>query len=136
MELQIFSKRIAITGALLILTIKYLLRPHWSFPEPVGFMLGIAPNLIASFLLPFFACWLLSGKENLPARLFRITHTAELRNFCILSFLLLVINEYFQQLPVFGRTFDYFDILFSLIGLLLSFFVFGRKMHQSYRLAA
>lgn len=136
MELQLFSKRIAITGALLIWTIKYLLRPHLVFPEPMGFIFGIAPNLIGSFLLPFFASWLLSGKDSLPARMFRITHPAELRNFCILSFLLLVVNEYLQQLPVFGRTFDYFDILFSLIGLLLSFFVFGRKMQQSYRLAA
>jgi hypothetical protein len=43
-----------------------------------------------------------------------------------LGFAMLVTNEYLQQVPFFGRTFDYFDILFSAIGLMASYFVFGK----------
>jgi hypothetical protein len=42
-----------------------------------------------------------------------------------LFFILLVANEFLQLLPVFGRTFDWNDILFSAIGLGFSYFVFG-----------
>lgn len=136
MELRIFSKRIMIAGTLLIWTIKYGLRPNIVFPDLISFFLGIAPNFLGSFLLPFGACWFFGGKERNLSRFFRIGNQAELKQFCLLGFLLLLINEYLQLIPVFGRTFDYYDILFSMAGLGIGYFVFSRKLQQSYTLSA
>jgi VanZ like family len=119
-------------GTLLIWTIKYGLRPNIVFPELITFFLGIAPNFLGSFLLPFAACWFFGGKERYLSRFFRIRNQAELKQFCLLGFLLLLINEYLQLIPVFGRTFDYFDILFSMAGLGLGYLVFSRKLQLDY----
>ena len=83
--------------------------------------MGIAPNLVGSFLLPFGACWLFQ-------RFYRIETTGALNFICGLGLLLVVINEYLQLIPVFGRTFDYLDILFSVIGVMIGHFVFSRLM--------
>jgi len=48
---------------------------------------------------------------------------------------MLIINEYLQLIPFFGRTFDYNDIIFSSVGLMLSYFVFGR-IQQRYEIQA
>ena len=136
MELRIFSKRIMIAGTLLIWTIKYGLRPTLLFPDPISFFLGIAPNFLGSFLLPFGACWFFGGREWYLSRFFRIRNQGELKQFCLLGFLLLLINEYLQLIPVFGRTFDYYDILFSIAGLGLGYRVFGRKLQQTFTLSA
>ncbi|MBI5373429.1 MAG: hypothetical protein HZA79_15505 [Sphingobacteriales bacterium] len=130
MELKQISKRIVIAGTLLIWTIKLFIRPYYQFDQPLHFFLGIAPNFLGSFLLPFGACWFFSGRNHLLARLFRLEGTGDLRQFCLLGFGLLVVNEYLQLIPVFGRTFDYFDIVFSSIGLLLSYFVYGRLQEK------
>lgn len=90
------------------------------------FFLGIAPNLVGSFLIPFGAYWFFSGKNFLIARIFRIESSFDLGLVCLLGFGMLVVNEYLQRLPVFGRTFDYNDIIFSLVGLLTSYFVFAK----------
>jgi VanZ like family len=119
-------------GTLLIWTIKYGLRPNIVFPELITFFLGIAPNFLGSFLLPFAACWFFGGKKRYLSRFFRIRNQAELKQFCLLGFLLLLINEYLQLIPVFGRTFDYFDILFSMAGLGLGYLVFSRKLQLDY----
>ena len=136
MELRIFSKRIMIAGTFLIWTIKYGLRPNLVFADFMTFLLGIAPNLLGSFLLPFGACWIFGGREHYLSRFFRTRNQAELRQFCLLGFLLLLVNEYLQQIPVFGRTFDYYDILFSMLGLGLGYWVFSRKLQQAYTLSA
>jgi len=49
------------------------------------------------------------------------------------SFLMLVVNEYLQLIPFFGRTFDYNDILFSSVGLFVSYFVFSRIQSRKRR---
>lgn len=49
-----------------------------------------------------------------------------------MGFGMLVVNEYMQLVPLFGRTFDYNDILFFSVGLAVSYFVFG-KIQQYYR---
>ena len=41
------------------------------------------------------------------------------------------INEYLQMIPLFGRTFDYLDILSSVVGVFIGHFVFGRLMTRS-----
>lgn len=123
-----------ITGALLIWTVKLFIRPLFQFDQPLQFFFGIAPNLFGSFLIPFGACWLFSGREFLLARIFRIENLNDLRIVCLLGFGMLVINEYLQLLPVFGRTFDYYDIVFSSVGLVLSYFVFS-KAQEKYQQA-
>ncbi|HRG24550.1 MAG TPA: hypothetical protein PLL23_09160 [Chitinophagaceae bacterium] len=130
MELKPLSKRMVIAGALLIWTIKLFIRPFFHFDQPLHFFLGIAPNFLGSFLLPFAACWFFSGRNHFIARVLRVDGLTDLRQFCLLGFGMLVLNEYLQLIPVFGRTFDYFDILFSSFGLGLSYFVFGRLQQK------
>ena len=126
MELKQISKWSVIAGTLLIWTIKFIIRPLHLLDEPGSFFLGIAPNLFGSFLIPFGAYWFFSGRNYMLARIFRLENVYDLRLVCILGFGLLVVNEYLQLIPVFGRTFDFNDILFSSVGLLASYFVFGK----------
>jgi len=128
MELKRISKWVVIAGTLLIWLVKFGLRPFYDFGQPMNFFLGVAPNLFGSFLIPFGACWFFSGREFLVARIFHIHSSADLRLVCFMGFAMLVVNEYLQLIPVFGRTFDYFDIIFSVIGLSASYFAFG-KIH-------
>lgn len=126
MELKQISKWSVISGTLVIWLIKFGIRPYYDFGEPTTFLLGTAPNLLGSFLIPFGAYWFFSGREFFLARIFRIQSHAELRTVCLLGFAMLVVNEYLQLVPYFGRTFDYFDIMFSAFGLSASYFVFGK----------
>ena len=130
MELKRISKWIVITGTLLICLVKFVIRPMYDLRQPMNFFLGVAPNLFSSFLIPFVAFWFFSGRDFLLARMFRIHSIADLRIVCLVGFAMLVINEYFQLMPIFGRTFDYFDIVFSIIGLFASYFVFGKIYKQ------
>lgn len=132
MQLKNISRHFVITGTLLIWTIKYLLRPMQLFTGEGAFFLGIAPNLFGSFLIPFGACWFFSGRNFLIARLFRVQTSYDLRLVCLLGFGMLMVNEYLQRIAFFGRTFDYFDIIFSAVGLTASYFVFS-KLQQRYR---
>jgi hypothetical protein len=125
MELKQASKKIFIIGTLLIWAIKFIIRPLHLFDEPVKFFLGIAPNLFGSFLIPFAAYWFFSGRDFLIARIFRIQSIYDLRLVCTMGFGMLIINEYLQLIPFFGRTFDYNDIIFSSVGLVASYFVFS-----------
>lgn len=135
MQLKHTSKWLVITGTLVIWLIKFIIRPLNIFDEPVKFFLGIAPNLIGSFLIPFGAYWFFSGKNFFIARIFRIQSAYDLGLVCLFGFGMLLVNEYLQQVPFFGRTFDHNDILFSSVGLLLSCFVF-RKFHQRQQVQA
>ena len=136
MELKRISKWVVIAGTLIIWLVKFGIRPYYDFGQPTNFFLGVAPNLLGSFLIPFGAYWLFSGREFLIARIFRIHSSGDLRFVCLLGFAMLVVNEYLQLIPVFGRTFDYFDIIFSVVGLSASYFVFGkiytRVMYRYY----
>ena len=135
MELKDISKWFVITGTLLIWIIKFILRPMQLFDEPVQFFLGISHNLFGAFLIPFGAYWFFSGRNFLVARVFRIQSSYDLRLVCMLGFGMLIVNEYLQRIPYFGRTFDYNDIVFSSVGLLISYFVFG-KFHRQYQVQA
>jgi hypothetical protein len=130
MELKRLSKWFVITGTLLIWTIKFVIRPLQLFDDPGRFFLNIAPNLFGSFLIPFAAYWFFSGRQFLVARIFRIDTGYDLRVVCLMGFGMLVVNEYLQRLPVFGRTFDYNDIIFSSIGLVIACLVFGRMQQK------
>ena len=133
MELRRISKLIVIAGTLLICLVKFVIRPVYDPGQLMNFFLGVAPNLFSSFLIPFVAFWFFSGREFLIARIFRIQSLADLRIICLIGFAMLVVNEYFQLMPIFGRTFDYFDIIFSIIGVSASYFVFGKIYKQVIR---
>ncbi len=124
MELKQISKWLVIGGTLSIWTIKFLIRPLHLFDDPARFFFNIAPNLLGSFLIPFGAYWFFCGRDHLIARLFRIECSYDLRLVCWMGFGMLVVNEYLQRIPFFGRTFDYNDIIFSSVGLIISCFVF------------
>jgi hypothetical protein len=126
MELKNISKWIVISGTLFIWSVKFGIRPFGDWQQPVKFFLGIAPNLMGAFLIPFGAYWFFSGKDFWLARLFQIQTAAALRQVCLLGFGMLVINEYLQRIPFFGRTFDYYDLLSSALGLVVSYFVFAK----------
>lgn len=134
MQLKQLSKNLVICGAILIWLIKLFVRPlHWW--DDAQFFLGIAPNLLGSFLIPFAAYWLFSGRNFLLARVFKIQSAYDLRIVCLLGLGMLIVNEYLQLISFFGRTFDFNDMLFSTIGLAVSYFVFG-KMQQRYETQA
>ncbi len=134
MELKQISKWFIITGTLVIWTIKFIVRPLHLFDDPTRFFLNIAPNLVGSFLIPFGAYWFFSGRNFLIARVFKIETSYDLRLVCLLGFGMLIVNEYLQRIPFFGRTFDLNDILFSSVGLLASNFVFGKLQTRNRRL--
>ncbi len=115
MTLRNFCKCTLISGAVIIEGIKWWIRPHFHFSQPVKFLLGIAPNLLGAFLLPF-GCYLFLN------RYINLHDDKQLRLFCLVFFGLLVINECLQLIPVFGRTFDYNDIAASAVGLVAAYF--------------
>ena len=124
MLLKNYSKWIVVAGALAIWTIKFFIRPFLHIPDALKPIAGIAPNLIGSFLLPFCACWFLQ-------KYFRLQNLQQLKTICWFGLMLVVINEYLQLIPFFGRTFDYFDILFSFIGVGIGYYIFARLLIKS-----
>jgi len=114
-----------IIGTLVIWLVKFILRPFVPLEEPVLFVLGFIPNLIASYLIPFGAYWLFSHRLFFNGVLLRFPLFSNLRLVCIWGFGLAVVNECLQLIPFFGRTFDYFDILFSVVGLSISYYSFS-----------
>jgi hypothetical protein len=135
MELKQISKRIFFGGTVLIWLIKFIIRPHYPGTDTAMFFLNVSPNFFGAFLIPFAAYWLFSGRNFLVARLFRIGSGYELRQVCLMGFGMLIVNEYLQRISFFGRTFDYYDILFSSLGLTLSCLVFGKLQQRSAVLA-
>ena len=125
MQLRTNCRNIVVVGTLLIWTIKFFVRPYLHPSGTTGFLLGVAPNLFGSFLIPFAAHWLYTQRPLNPERRLRFSILFDTRFICISGFLLLVVNEYLQLIPFFGRRFDYFDILFSAVGLLVSFYSFS-----------
>lgn len=121
MQLKKISRRVVIAGTLLIWAIKFILRPFVHIPHPFKPLVGFAPNLIGSFLLPFGACWFFQ-------KYFRLQTSADLTFTCSFGLLLVIINEYLQLIPIFGRTFDYLDIIFSVVGVFIGHIVFARLM--------
>lgn len=121
MRLKKISKWTVITDTLLIWAIKFIIRPFVHIPTFIKPFVGFAPNLIGSFLLPFGACWLFQ-------RFFRLHTAKDLANTCFFGLLLVIINEYLQVIPFFGRTFDFLDILASVAGVCMGHLVYARLM--------
>ena len=122
MQLRAFRKRLVVAGTLLIWLIKLLIRPYLHSTGTTGFLLGIAPNLLGSFLVPFGAYWLFTQSCFNNGHLLRLSGFADTRLVCLSGFVLLLINEYLQKIPFFGRTFDYYDIISSVVGLFAAYY--------------
>ena len=118
------SKFLVIAGTLLIWCIKLFIRPYVRMDATLSFLMGVAPNLLGSLLVPFCAYWLFSHPHFLGGRLQRVSLFSDMRIVCLTGFVLGVINEYLQRITFFGRTFDYYDILFSAVGLLGGYYSF------------
>ena len=123
MALRHFCRYAVIVGTMIIWIIKWALRPYLHFSQPTKYLLGIAPNLLGSFLLPFGCYWLLSRFINLH-------DDKQFKLFCVVCFALLIINELLQLIPVFGRTFDYSDIAASGVGLTAAYFFCGKYLFR------
>lgn len=114
-----FSKWIFICGVVIIYSTKYIIRyfvPVPSFLQPA---VDVTPNFVGCFLLPFGA-YLFTGKY------INVQNPFVLKLFCIAGLTLVVINEYLQKIAVFGRTFDYLDILASFPGIVAGYLVFSK----------
>lgn len=121
MRLKTISKWTVIAGTLLIWAIKFVVRPFVHIPVGLKPLVGFAPNLVGSFLLPFGACWFFQ-------KYFKLQTNNDLDFTCCFGLLLVILNEYIQLIPLFGRTFDYLDILSSVVGVFLGHLVFARVM--------
>jgi hypothetical protein len=128
MYLKTVSKWVMITGTLLIWIVKFVVRPFVHIPASFKPVIGLAPNLIGSFLLPFGACLFFQ-------RFFRLQHARELSLTCMFGLSLVIVNEYLQLIPVFGRTFDYLDIFSSVAGVFLGHLAFARLLSKSQQMA-
>ncbi|MBV9988938.1 MAG: hypothetical protein JO301_14765 [Chitinophagaceae bacterium] len=126
MSLKKISKWMMISGVLMIWSVKFVIRPFVHIPAALKPLVGFAPNLIGSFLLPF-------GAYLFFRKIFRLQTAADLNRTCSFGLLLVIINEYLQRIPVFGRTFDYLDIVFSVVGVFAGHLVFSRLLHRSAR---
>ncbi len=125
MEFRKLSKRIIIIGVLIIWFIKFIVRPYVPMEGFLQFTAGIAPNLLGSLLVPFAAYWLYTHPGFFNGRLLRFYFFSDTRIVCLTGFSLALVNEYLQLIPFFGRTFDYYDLVFSAVGLTLSFYSFS-----------
>lgn len=121
MYVKSISKWTIIIGTLLIWIVKFVIRPFVYIPSSVKPLVGLAPNLVGSFLLPFGACLFFQ-------RFFRLQTPAHLTFTCSFGLLLVIINEYLQLIPFFGRTFDYLDIFSSVIGVFCGHLLFAKLM--------
>lgn len=124
MYLKKWSRNIVIAGTLLIWTIKFIIRPFVHIPASLKTLAGISPNLLGAFLLPFGACWFFQ-------KYFVLRTIQHLKITCWFGLVLVIINEYLQLIPVFGRTFDYFDILSSFVGVFAGYVAFAKLMAKS-----
>lgn len=116
--LKNISRNTVIAGTVCIWFIKFIVRPLVHIPHELKPIVGLMPNLIGSFLLPFGACWLFQ-------RIFGLLSQDALTRTCYFGLMLVIINEYLQLIPIFGRTFDYLDILSSVAGVFLGHLAFA-----------
>lgn len=125
MLLKNYSRLIVVFCILLILMIKYIIRPYAHVPGTVQVIVDIAPNLFGSFMLPFGISWLLGRYFTIQA--------IDLKRICLLCLVVIIVNEYLQLISVFGRTFDYLDIIASFISTATAYFMYS-KLAFSIRL--
>jgi len=113
------KKLILLLGLILILVVKFIIRPFVIVPPSFHLFQDIAPNLISAFLIPFGADVLL--KKWIPMDEKGIVFWV-----CLGGLLIITLNELAQLFPVFRRTFDYNDLVFSIIGVGFGYLIFTK----------
>jgi len=106
-------------GAFFILMVKFYVRAYLKVPSSLALARDVAPNLISAFILPF-------GIDLFFKRWVAIVNKKSLVQVCLGGLFFLVCNEIAQLFPIFRRTFDFYDILFSCIGIALSYIVYQK----------
>jgi hypothetical protein len=103
----------------IIVFIKYYIRPYVHLNNVNQFLVNVLPNFIGAFLFPFalIICFTVLNYF----RKIKIYPASHCKTLCIGSFAILIVNEYLQLIPFFRRTFDYYDIVFSVLGLCLAY---------------
>lgn len=109
--------RLFVIGILFIGLVKFFIRPFVQVPSIFFLCRDVAPNLISAFLIPFGADLFL--KKWVPLKDKRNVFLV-----CSAGLIVITLNEIAQLFPIFKRTFDYFDLLFSLIGVGLGYYIF------------
>ncbi len=110
---------IFLVGAFIILYDKFYVRHFVHLPNQFNLAKDVAPNLISAFLFPF--CVDLFFK-----RWVQLTNKKSIFHICLVGLIFMIGNELAQLFPIFKRTFDLYDILFSFIGISFGYFVYTR----------
>lgn len=124
--------RLVVSVTVLIWILKLWIRPHLPVQGALKFFCGIAPNLMGAYLVPFAAYWLFTHSVLHRGQLLRFAFFSDTRIVCLTGLVMAVINEYLQRIPFFGRTFDYYDMLFSAVGLIISYYHFNRTQARCH----
>ena len=113
------KKWILLIGLCLIALVKFFIRPFVVIPSGLFLCRDVAPNLISAFLIPF-------GADLFLKRWIQLVEKRDVLFICTIGLIVITLNELAQLFPIFRRTFDYFDLVFSLIGVGIGYLVFIR----------
>jgi hypothetical protein len=109
---------IAVCWALIIL-IKFVLRPIYFNDPNFSLLLGIGPNFLASFSGIFIAHKLLQYS-------FWFNFNVPIKIALLVWWLVAILNEVLQLIPLFGRTFDWLDMLASMFAIPFSYWAYTK----------
>lgn len=110
---------IFLIGAFIILYDKFYLRHYVHLPAQFNLAKDVAPNLISAFIFPFCA-------DLFFKRWVQLTHKKVVFQVCLAGLIFMIGNELAQLFPIFKRTFDLYDILFSFIGISFGYLVYTK----------
>lgn len=113
------KKWIVFVGCVLIVIVKFIIRPFVSVPPVLTLYRDVAPNLISAFLIPF-------GADLFLRKWVQLVDKRAVMWVCVSGLAIITCNEMAQLFPIFRRTFDYFDLVFSLFGVGIGYLVFTR----------
>lgn len=110
-------KWITIAGIVFIFIVKFYIRPYIHIPDFLQPVVDVAPNYMGCAILPFAIQWLCK-------KYIRFINSFEIQLMCGASLALVIVNEFLQLIPVFRRTFDVLDIVFSFAGIITGYYLF------------
>jgi hypothetical protein len=113
------KKLILLVGLILILVVKFIIRPFVLVPPTFHLFQDVAPNLISAFLIPF-------GADVVLKRWIPMAEKGIVFWVCLGGLMIITLNELAQLFPVFRRTFDYNDLVFSIIGVGFGYLIFTK----------
>ncbi len=107
------AKYFVLIGLFLMITIQYVIRPSYHHHNWFKVVLGFAPNLLSSAFIPVL--FFVVGGKMLP----KVSMKSLLALHVMIAGLLCM-YELLQMITVFGKTFDYLDLLATIIGTTVS----------------